>query len=47
MPWMTGHVADWLMSLKALAVPALCYAGILGFGILARKPRPATEVTHG
>ena len=46
-PWITGHAADWLMSLKmALAVPALCYAGILGFGIFARKPRAAADGIH-
>ena len=28
--------------LLALTVPAICYAGILGFGIFARKPRVAT-----
>jgi hypothetical protein len=43
----TGHAADWLMSLKtALAMPALCYAGILGFGI-ARKPRVAANGIYG
>jgi MFS transporter, FHS family, L-fucose permease len=31
----------------ALAVPALCYAGILGFGIFARKPRAAADGIHG
>jgi MFS transporter, FHS family, L-fucose permease len=37
-PLLTGHVAD-LTSLKlALAVPALCYAIILGYGIYARRP---------
>ena len=47
-PWITGHAFDWLMSLKlALAVPALCYAGILGFGIFARKPRAAGDGIHG
>jgi len=47
-PWITGHAADWLMSLKlALAVPALCYAGILGFGIFARKPRAVADGIHG
>lgn len=43
-PWITGHTADWLESLKmALIIPAVCYAGILGFGIFARKPRAVTE----
>jgi FHS family L-fucose permease-like MFS transporter len=37
-PLITGHAAD-LAGLKiALAVPALCYAGILGFGLYARHP---------
>jgi FHS family L-fucose permease-like MFS transporter len=43
-PWITGSTADWLESLKlALTVPAICYAGILGFGIFARRPRAVTE----
>jgi len=37
-PLITGHVAD-VASLKvALAVPAACYAGIVAFGIYARRP---------
>lgn len=37
-PLITGYAAD-LVGLKlALAVPAICYAGILGFGIYARHP---------
>jgi FHS family L-fucose permease-like MFS transporter len=37
-PLLTGHAAD-LAGLKfALAVPALCYAGIMGFGLYARRP---------
>jgi FHS family L-fucose permease-like MFS transporter len=40
MPPLTGHVAD-LTSLKiALAVPALCYAVILSYGLYARHPAP-------
>jgi MFS transporter, FHS family, L-fucose permease len=43
-PWITGTTADWVGSLKlALAVPAVCYAGIVGFGIFARRPRAVTE----
>jgi FHS family L-fucose permease-like MFS transporter len=43
-PWITGSTADWLESLRlALTVPAICYAGIVGFGIFARRPRAATE----
>jgi FHS family L-fucose permease-like MFS transporter len=35
-PLITGRAAD-LMGLKAaLMVPAICYLGILGFGIFAR-----------
>ncbi|MBS0380560.1 MAG: sugar MFS transporter [Proteobacteria bacterium] len=41
-PWVTGHTADLAASLKlALIVPALCYAGIVAFGIYARRPRAA------
>ncbi|HUX73818.1 MAG TPA: sugar MFS transporter [Steroidobacteraceae bacterium] len=41
-PLITGHTAD-LSSLKiALAVPALCYAVILAFGVYARYPAGAT-----
>jgi FHS family L-fucose permease-like MFS transporter len=37
-PLLTGHAAD-LMGLKAaLIVPAICYAGILAFGLYARRP---------
>jgi MFS transporter, FHS family, L-fucose permease len=42
-PPLTGHVAD-LTSLRfALAVPALCYAVILSYGIYARRPAPAVQ----
>lgn len=37
-PWITGRVADWHGLQFALAVPALCYAGILSFGVYARHP---------
>jgi FHS family L-fucose permease-like MFS transporter len=37
-PLLTGHAAD-VAGLKAsLIVPAVCYAGILGFGWFARRP---------
>jgi len=37
-PPLTGHVAD-LTSLRfAFLVPALCYAGILAYGVYARRP---------
>jgi MFS transporter, FHS family, L-fucose permease len=41
-PRLTGVAADWInaSNLKpALFVPALCYAGILSFGIYARRPK--------
>jgi len=44
-PLLTGRVADWQGLQFALAVPALCYAGILSFGIYAR--RPAAERGRG
>jgi FHS family L-fucose permease-like MFS transporter len=37
-PLLTGRVADLAGLRLALWVPALCYAGILGFGIYARRP---------
>ncbi|MGB9331571.1 MAG: sugar MFS transporter [Steroidobacteraceae bacterium] len=46
-PWITGHAADAFGSLKlALLVPAICYAGIVGFGIFARPPRAAADATR-
>jgi MFS transporter, FHS family, L-fucose permease len=37
-PLITGYAAD-LVGLKgALFVPALCYAGIVAFGVYARRP---------
>jgi FHS family L-fucose permease-like MFS transporter len=41
-PPLTGHVADLVGLKAALIVPAVCYAGILGFGLFARKPLAAT-----
>jgi FHS family L-fucose permease-like MFS transporter len=41
-PLATGHTADVLGLKTALFVPAICYAGILGFGIFARRPVPAS-----
>ena len=38
-PLLTGHAADWLGLKQALFVPAICYAGILSFGIYARRPK--------
>jgi MFS transporter, FHS family, L-fucose permease len=37
-PPLTGHVADVLGLKTALIVPAVCYAGILVYGIYARRP---------
>jgi MFS transporter, FHS family, L-fucose permease len=37
-PLLTGQAADWWGLKAALAVPAACYAGILGFGWYARRP---------
>jgi FHS family L-fucose permease-like MFS transporter len=38
-PLLTGHTADGLGLKTALLVPAICYAGILAFGIYARRPK--------
>jgi FHS family L-fucose permease-like MFS transporter len=38
-PRLTGLAADWSNLKTALAVPAICYAGILCFGVYARRPR--------
>jgi FHS family L-fucose permease-like MFS transporter len=37
-PLITGFTADLVGLKAALIVPALCYAGIAGFGIYARRP---------
>lgn len=37
-PLFTGYAADQLSLKSALAVPAACYLGILGYGIYARQP---------
>jgi FHS family L-fucose permease-like MFS transporter len=37
-PLVTGHTADVVGLKAALIVPALCYAGICGFGWFARRP---------
>ncbi len=37
-PLIMGHTADVAGLKVALAVPAVCYAGILAFGIYARRP---------
>lgn len=42
-PWITGRTADWQGWQIALTVPALCYAGILGFGVYARAPYSAAK----
>lgn len=38
-PLVTGHAADAMGLKMALAVPAICYAIILCFGVFARRPR--------
>lgn len=38
-PLITGHAADLLGLKAALTIPAICYAGILSFGVYARRPR--------
>jgi FHS family L-fucose permease-like MFS transporter len=40
-PLLTGNAADWAGLKAALLVPAVCYLGILGYGIYARRPRSA------
>ena len=40
-PPLTGHAADLIGLKAALLVPALCYAGILSYGIYARRPAVA------
>jgi FHS family L-fucose permease-like MFS transporter len=42
-PWITGRAADWHGWQFALAVPALCYAGIMSFGVYARRPYSGGE----
>jgi FHS family L-fucose permease-like MFS transporter len=40
-PLLTGNAADWAGLKIALFVPAVCYFGILCYGIYARRPRNA------
>jgi len=40
-PRLTGYAADLWSLQTALAVPAICYLGILGFGWYARRPLSA------
>jgi MFS transporter, FHS family, L-fucose permease len=42
-PLITGRLADWTSLQFALMVPAVCYAGILSFGIFARRPATAAN----
>jgi FHS family L-fucose permease-like MFS transporter len=37
-PFIAGHLADWRGLQFALLAPAVCYAGILTFGVYARRP---------
>lgn len=40
-PLITGQAADWVGLKTGLIVPAFCYAGILSFGLYARRPKHA------
>jgi FHS family L-fucose permease-like MFS transporter len=42
-PLITGRIADWAGLQFALTAPAVCYAGILSFGIYARRPAAAAN----
>lgn len=42
-PLITGRLADWTGLPFALTVPAVCYAGILSFGIYARRSAAAAS----
>ena len=42
-PLITGRIADWTGLEFALTVPAVCYGGILSFGIYARGPAPTAN----
>ena len=44
-PPLTGYVADLIGLKGALFVPAICYAGILAYGIYARWPAASTTST--
>jgi FHS family L-fucose permease-like MFS transporter len=37
-PLLTGHAADLIGLKRALFIPAVCYAGIVSFGVYARHP---------
>ena len=37
-PPLTGHMADLFSLRAALIVPAICYVGILAYGVYARRP---------
>jgi len=45
-PPLTGLLADRTGLAAALAVPALCYAGIAAFGWYARRPAPARDLAE-
>ena len=42
-PPLTGHMADLIGLKAALFVPAICYVGILSYGIYARRPAQTPE----
>jgi FHS family L-fucose permease-like MFS transporter len=37
-PFIAGHLADWRGLQFALLAPAVCYVGILSYGVYARRP---------
>jgi MFS transporter, FHS family, L-fucose permease len=45
MPPLTGHMADLIGLKAALFVPAICHAGILAYGIYARRPADAAPTS--
>jgi len=46
-PPLTGHMADLVGLKAALFVPALCYVGILAYGVYARRPVPLAPPSTG
>jgi FHS family L-fucose permease-like MFS transporter len=45
LPPLTGHMADLIGLKGALFVPAICYAGILAYGIYARRPAASSAAS--
>jgi FHS family L-fucose permease-like MFS transporter len=44
-PPLTGMLADAAGLQASLALPAICYGVIAGFGIYARRPRPGVQLS--